>query len=69
MAQYNYENVRVIYPNDEGGVSIMIPSSNCELSLEEIITKSIPEGKPYQIVDISEIPSDRTYRNAWKYVG
>ena len=69
MTQYNYENVRVIYPNDEGGVSIMIPSSNCELPLEEIITKSIPEGKPYQIVDISEIPSDRTYRNAWKYVG
>lgn len=65
----DYENIRIIYPNDDGGVSILIPSPNCQLSLEELVTKDIPEGKPYQVVDISEIPSDREYRNAWKYVG
>lgn len=58
-------NTRIIYPNDEGGVSILIPSPEC-LSLERLI-QDVPEGKPYQILDISEIPDDRTYRNAWTY--
>jgi hypothetical protein len=58
---------RIIYPNDEGGVSILIPSPNCELTIEELAAKDVPAGKPYQIVDVSEIPSDRTFRNAWEY--
>jgi hypothetical protein len=58
---------RIIYPNDEGGVSILIPSLNCELTIEELAAKDVPAGKPYQIVDVSEIPSDRTFRNAWEY--
>ena len=58
---------RIIYPNDEGGVSIIIPSPNCELTIEEMAAKDVPAGKPFQIVDVSEIPSDRTFRNAWEY--
>ena len=60
-------SLRAIFPNDEGGVSILVPSLNCPLSFEEIIAKDIPAGKPYQVVDVSEIPNDRTYRNAWTY--
>ena len=56
---------RIIFPNDEGGVSIMIPSDNCGLSVEEIARKDVPTGKPYQIVDVADIPSDRSFRNAW----
>jgi hypothetical protein len=26
----------------------------------------VPEGKPYKIVDVSEIPTDSTFRNAWE---
>ena len=59
---------RIIYPNDEGGVSILIPAPDCELSLEQIAGKDVPAGKPYQIVDASEIPDDRSYRNAWTFV-
>ena len=59
---------RVIYPNDEGGVCILIPVPNCGLTLEEIIAKDVPAGKPYQIIDVSELPSDRTFRSAWEYV-
>ena len=59
---------RIIYPNDEGGVSILIPAPDCELSLEQIAGKDVPAGKPYQIVDASEIPSSREYRNAWTFV-
>ena len=60
-------NQRIIYPNDEGGVSIIVPSPNCGLTIEQIAAKDVPAGKPYQIVDVSEVPSDRTFRNAWEY--
>lgn len=60
-------NQRIIYPNDNGGVCIVIPAPECGLSIEEIAAKDVPAGKPYQIVDVSDIPSDRTFRNAWEY--
>ena len=68
MATYDYANKRIIFPNDEGGVSIVVPAPDCELSLEQIAGKDVPAGKPYQIVDVSEIPDDRSYRNAWTFV-
>tara|TARA_R110000868_G_scaffold38964_1_gene136137 strand:- start:1743 stop:1934 length:192 start_codon:yes stop_codon:yes gene_type:complete len=60
-------NQRIIYPNDEGGVSILIPAVECGLTIEEIAAKDVPAGKPYKIVDVSNIPTDRTFRNAWEY--
>jgi len=60
-------NSRIIYPNDEGGVSIIVPAPECGLTIEQIAAKDVPAGKPYQIVDASEVPSDRTWRNAWEY--
>ena len=68
MATYDYANKRIIYPNNEGGVSIVVPAPDCELTLEQIAGKDVPAGKPYQIVDASEIPDDRSYRNAWTFV-
>lgn len=59
-------NQRIIYPTDNGGVAILIPA-DCGLSIEEIAAKDVPAGKPYKIVDVSDIPSDRTFRNAWEY--
>jgi hypothetical protein len=61
-------NKRIIYPTDEGGVAIIIPTPECGLSIEEISLKDVPVGKPYKIVDVSEIPEDRTFRDAWEYV-
>ena len=55
-------NQRIIYPTDDGGVAIIVPSVSIELAM-----KDIPEGKPYKIVDVSDIPTDRTFRNAWEY--
>ena len=57
---------RVIYRNEEGGVSILVPSSECT-TIDRLI-QDVPAGKPYQIVDASEIPDDRSYRNAWTFV-
>lgn len=56
---------RIIYTNDEGVVSVIVPAPECQLTIDEIAEKDVPKGKKYHIVDISEIPSDRTYRNAW----
>ena len=60
-------NQRIIYPTDEGGVAIIIPAFDCGLTIEEIAAKDVPAGKPFQIVDASEIPTDRTFRAAWEY--
>jgi len=55
-------NSRIIYPTDDGGVAVIIPAESVEAAM-----KDIPSGKPYQIVDVSEIPSDRTFRGAWTW--
>jgi len=60
-------NKRIIYNNSEGGVSVIVPSPNWKGTLEELATKDVPASTPYKIVDVSEIPSDRTFRNAWEY--
>ena len=57
----------IIYPNDDGGVSILTPATECGLTIEEIAAKDVPAGKPYKIVDVADIPTDRTFRNAWEY--
>jgi hypothetical protein len=58
-------NKRIIYPTDEG-VAVIVPA-DCGLSIEEIAAKDVPAGKPYKIVDVADIPSDRTFRGAWEY--
>lgn len=60
---------RIIYPTDDGGVAIVVPSPEYleEHTIEELAAKDIPAGKPYKIVDVSDIPEDRTFRNAWEY--
>jgi hypothetical protein len=60
-------NQRIIYQTDDGGVAIIIPASECGLTIEQIATKDVPAGKPYEIVDVSDIPSDRTFRGAWAW--
>ena len=54
---------RIIYSNTDGTVAVIIPTG--ELSIEEVAAKDVPEGVAYEIVATDEIPSDRTFRNAW----
>lgn len=60
-------NQRIIYPTDDGGVAVIIPAPDCGLTIEEIAAKDVPVGKPYKIADVSDIPADRTFRDAWEY--
>jgi hypothetical protein len=57
-------NQRIIYKNDAGGVSILIPA-DCGLTVEQIAAKDVPTGKPFKIVDVTDIPTDRTGRDLW----
>lgn len=58
-------NKRIIYDNDEGGVSVIVPSPSCP-SIDRLI-QDVPAGKKYQVIDESEVPTDRTFRDAWIY--
>lgn len=56
---------RIIYQNDEGGVAVIIPAPESGLTIEEIAAKDVPTGKPYKIVDVADIPADRSARDLW----
>ena len=56
---------RIIYQTDDGGVAVIIPAPDCGLTIEQVAAKDVPTGKPYKIVDVSEIPTDRSRREAW----
>jgi hypothetical protein len=60
---------RIIYPTDDGGVAIVIPTPEAleAMTIEEISAKDVPAGKPYKIIDTADVPTDRTFRNAWEY--
>jgi len=55
---------RIIYQNDTGGVAVLIPA-DCGLTIEQIAAKDVPTGKAYKIVDVSDVPTDRQWRNEW----
>ena len=72
-------NQRIVYPTDDGGVAVIVPA-DCGLTIEEIAAKDVPpvvvmqDGvvvsstpRSFEIVDVSEIPSDRTFRGAWSW--
>jgi len=62
---------RIIYPTDTGGVAIIVPAPEWLAqegnTVELLAIKDVPEGKPYKIIDTDDVPSDRTFRNAWEY--
>jgi hypothetical protein len=53
---------RIIYPNDDDGVAVVIPAPGIE---QAEALKAVPTGKPYLVLDVNDIPTDRTFRNAW----
>jgi hypothetical protein len=60
------ENSRVIFSGSNGRAVILVPYVDCGLTLEQIIKKDVPkEALDAEIVDVSVIPTDRTFRNAW----
>ena len=58
---------RIIYTKDDGSVAIITPADNCDLTVEQIQAKDVPSGTTSYIVNKSEVPTDRSFRNAWTY--
>jgi len=58
---------RIIHKTVEGGVAIIIPTPEClqTKTIEQIAQKDVPAGLAYKIVNADDIPSDRTFRDAW----
>ena len=52
---------KIIYTNSDGTVSIIIPAGDVNDAI-----KDVPSGLSYEIVEDSVIPTDRSFRNAWK---
>ena len=55
---------RIVYQNDSGGVSVIIPC-DCGLSIDQIAAKDVPTGRPYKIMAAVDIPADRSQRDKW----
>jgi hypothetical protein len=56
----------VIYPNEYGILAILVPPPGVELPIEQIALKDVPEGRPFRIIEMSDLPEDGQYRNAWE---
>ena len=59
--------MRIVYKTTEGGVAVVIPTPEAleTMTIKEIADKDVPTGVEYHIVEDSEVPSDRTFRDAW----
>lgn len=59
---------RIIYPLENGGLAIVVPAPDYlkEYSITDIAAKDVPKDTPYKIIDVSEVPTDRTFRSAWE---
>ena len=56
----------IVYTRPDGGLSIVTPASECGLSLDHIAKKDVPPNVDYWVVPQSDIPSDRSGRDAWE---
>jgi hypothetical protein len=54
---------RIIYPNDDLGVAVVVPAPGVD---ETEALRAVPNSKPYLIVDVGDMPTDRTFRDAWQ---
>jgi len=60
---------RIIYKNTDGSVGVLIPTQEAlqYFSLESIAEKDVPKDLPYKIVEDTDIPNDREFRDAWEW--
>ena len=54
---------KIVYKEDDGTVCVITPSD--ELPFEDVCKKDVPKGKPYIVVDATELP-DGYFRSAWR---
>jgi len=64
---------KIVYTNSDGQLCVVHPAPQAMLDGEteaefvaRIAAKDVPQGFVFEIVEASDIPTDRTFRNAWE---
>lgn len=55
---------RIIFPNDDGSLALIIPFMGSGVNIQEIARKDTPAGKPYIIIQDSDVPDDIRFFDA-----
>ena len=63
---------KIIYKQDNGVLSVLTPvltetnpNTGSAYTAKEIAEKDVPTGYKYKIIEDSDLPSNRNFRNAW----
>ena len=64
--------MKIIYKQDDGTVAVIVPvlteinrTTGNPYTIDEIAAKDVPTGYKYKKLEDSDIPTDRSFRNAW----
>ena len=60
---------KIIFKNEDNTVGIITPTDEAlqYATIKQIAVKDVPSGLSYKIVDDEDIPTDRTFRDAWEW--
>jgi hypothetical protein len=56
---------KIAYQDVDGNLNIITPVL-VDILIEDVARRDVPEGIPYKILEDSDLPTDRTFRNAWE---
>lgn len=57
---------KIIYTRSDGGVSVVTPTGEAQFDM--VLANDVPaDAINVRVVDASDVPSDRTFRNAWTH--
>lgn len=56
------ENKRILFTQPDGTIAVIVPAPGA--TIEQVI-KAVPTGAHYEVVDVADVPADRTFRGAW----
>ncbi len=64
--------MKIIYKQDDGTVAVIVPvlteinqTTGNPYTIDEIAAKDVPTGYKYKKLEDSDVPTDRSFRNAW----
>lgn len=56
----------IIFQQENGGVSVIIPTPDYTDQIEAVANKDVPKGRPWRIIRDSQLPS-RDFRDQWQW--
>mgnify|MGYP006883080167 CR=1 FL=1 len=61
--------MRIIFKNTDNTVGVLIPTQEALsfATISQIAEKDVSADLPYKIISVDDIPTDRTFRDAWEW--